>query len=81
MRVDIYSKADCSLCEALKEVVLAVREEVPFVLVETDIRASPELFQRHRYDIPVLLVNGQVAFKHRVTAEELRARLLQERGT
>ena len=52
-----------------------VRERVPFVLIEHDIRLSPEQFATLRFDIPVLCVNGDRAFHHRVDEGELEARL------
>lgn len=75
MRVDIYSKPSCSLCEKALAVVEQVRARVPFELYITDIRQSPELFETWRNDIPVVLIEGMPVFKHRVDAEVLEARL------
>ena len=77
MRVDLYSKPACSLCDAMKSTLERVRERVPFVLIEHDIRLSPEQFATLRFDIPVLFVNGDRAFHHRVEEGELEA-LLRE---
>jgi len=77
MRVDLYSKPACSLCEVMKATVERVRERVPFELVEHDIRLSPSQLAELRYDIPVLSVNGDRAFHHRVEEGELEA-LLRE---
>jgi glutaredoxin len=82
MRVDIYSKPACSLCEEAVAVVERVRARIPFFLAVVDIRQSPELFERWRYDIPVVLINGQFAFMHRVEEAALEARLREAlRGT
>lgn len=59
----------------MKATLERVRERVPFVLLEHDIRLSPEQFATLRYDIPVLFVNGDRAFHHRVEEGELEARL------
>ena len=59
----------------MKATLERVRERVPFVLIEHDIRLSPEQFATLRYDIPVLCVNGDRAFHHRVDEGELEARL------
>lgn len=75
MRVDIYSKPACPLCDKALAVVERVRARIPFFLAVTDIRQSPELFATWRYDIPVVLINGQFAFKHRVAEADLEARL------
>jgi hypothetical protein len=47
-------------------VLLAARREVAFELAEVDICKDPELFEEHKWDIPVVEVDGRTAFKHRV---------------
>ena len=37
MRVEIYSKPDCGLCEEAKRALRAVQQRVPFELVEVNI--------------------------------------------
>jgi glutaredoxin len=75
MKVEIYSKPDCPLCEDAKEIVRNVRQRIPFELTLVDITQDPALFARYRYDIPVVFVDGHKAFKHRLTEEELQRRL------
>jgi glutaredoxin len=75
MKVEIYSKAECSLCEEAKAVIEAVRRRLPFELVEHDIEADPELYQRFRYDVPVIFIDGRKAFKHRLDPATFEARL------
>ncbi len=75
MRIEIYSKSDCSLCDQAKAVLLEVRSRVPFELVEIDIERDPLLFERFRYDIPVVFIDGKKAFKHRLDPRVLEARL------
>jgi glutaredoxin len=71
MKVDIYSKPHCSLCEQAKAALERVRARLPFELREVDIRSDPDLLERHRYDIPVVLVDGEVVFRHRVDEARL----------
>ncbi len=80
MKVEIYSKADCSLCDDAKAVLEAVRRRVPFELVEVDITLDPAVYERFRYDIPVVFIDGQKAFKHRVTEAALEQRLRRGMG-
>ncbi|XXF75272.1 glutaredoxin family protein [Myxococcaceae bacterium GXIMD 01537] len=77
MRVDIYSKPACSLCEKAVDAVERARARIPFFLAVVDIRQSPELFEKWRYDIPVVFIDGEFAFKHRVDEAELEAKLRQ----
>ncbi|MFY1829801.1 glutaredoxin family protein [Myxococcus fulvus] len=80
MRVEIYSKPKCSLCDKAADVVEAVRARIPFELRLISILEAPELFERWRYDIPVIVIDGVPAFKYRVTEAELEARLREVQG-
>lgn len=71
MRVRIYSKPACSLCEEAKEVLERVRGRLPFELVEEDIRASPELLAAWRYEVPVVVVEGRPVFRLRLVEQEV----------
>jgi glutaredoxin len=75
MKVEIYSKADCSLCDDAKAILEEVRLRVPFELVEIDIEKDASAFERYRYDIPVVFIDGQKAFKHRLDARLVEQRL------
>lgn len=58
-----------------------VQKEIPFTWDEVDIESDESLFERYRYDIPVIAIDGRRAFKHRVEARSLAARLQRARGT
>lgn len=74
-RVTIYGKPECCLCDVALEVLEAVRASIPFDIEKEDISGDAELIERYGLDIPVILVNGQVAFKHRIDKERLIALL------
>ncbi len=80
MRVDIYSKPDCPLCEKAKRVIQGVQTRIPFQLVELNIEEDPTLFEKFQYDIPVIFIDGHKAFKHRVGVEEFERRLRRALG-
>lgn len=80
MRVEIYSKPDCSLCAEAKRVLLALQHQIPFELLERNIEDDIQLFERYRYDIPVVFIDGQRAFKHRLDPDRARERLLRRSG-
>jgi glutaredoxin len=73
--VEIYSKANCELCDKLKEVVNKVSLDIEFELKEIDITLDNELFEKYKYDIPVVHINGVIAFKHRLDELEFRKKL------
>jgi glutaredoxin len=68
IRVVLYSKPGCGLCEEMKQEMQAAGVAGAYVLEEVNIAEDPDLFRRYRYDIPVLLINGVEAFRHRLTA-------------
>ncbi|MFQ5828430.1 MAG: glutaredoxin family protein [Candidatus Methylomirabilia bacterium] len=80
IRVEVYSKPDCSLCEEVKATLLKVRREIPFELEEIDVESRPEVYETYKDRIPLVLINGRRAFKFWVDEEALRRRLSRERA-
>ena len=78
IRVTLYGRADCHLCHDMRTVVDAVAREVPLEVEEIDVDGDPTLGARYGAEVPVLCVNGRKAFKYRVDAPALRARLARE---
>lgn len=77
VRVTLYSSPACHLCDAAADVIRHVRQRHSFELDVVDIDGDPELETRFRSEIPVVHVNGRFAFRYRVDADELRARIAQ----
>ena len=75
IRVVLYGKAECHLCDEMKAVVERVRQEIPFALEIVDIGGDPALEAAYGLEIPVLAIDGLKAFKYRVDAAALRRRL------
>jgi len=76
--VEIYSKPDCCLCDEAKRVLLNVRETLPFHLREIDISQDLSLFEKYKEQIPLIFINGRMAFKFKVSEEELKKKLKVE---
>jgi glutaredoxin len=74
--VTLLSKPGCHLCDAAREVVVAVIAETPGVgFVETSILDDPALYDRYVEEIPVVFINGSVHNIWRVDADRLRGAL------
>ena len=71
----LVGKPGCHLCDVMRDVVSPVAAELGLALVERDVRSDPEMDALYRNDIPVLLLGGREVARHRVSAEDLRARL------
>lgn len=78
MRLTLYSRPGCHLCEEMKAVVDCVAASTPLVLEEIDITSDPALVELYGLEIPVLLVDGKKAAKYRIGERELK-RILQGR--
>ncbi len=72
LEVRLYGKPGCHLCEQAEELVEDLREEYPLTLHTIDITADPDLFERYRYDIPVILLADGRSLAGRIGRAELR---------
>lgn len=73
--LELYTRAGCHLCEVMKAEIAGAGLGARIVLREVDIAGDAELEARYGRSIPVLTIDGRVAFKGRLTADELRAKL------
>ena len=75
MVVEFYTKPRCSLCATGKVALEQALAGEQFELRELDITQSPFLFERYRYAIPVVVVDGEEIARLRFDAQTLRQRL------
>jgi glutaredoxin len=75
IRIDIYSRPGCHLCDEAKAVVEPLCEGYPVVLRTINVESSADLENRYGSDIPVVLINGEEEFRHRVDRIELERKL------
>jgi glutaredoxin len=73
--VTLYTRAGCHLCDVAKTVLDEACRERPFELTTIDVDSAPDLAERYGLEVPVVLIGGRKAFKFRVDAGVLRARL------
>lgn len=75
--VQLYTKEGCTLCDKAKDVLGLLREEQPHSLETIDITDpdKTDIFDKYKWDIPVLHLNGLYWTKHRLTVEEARSAL------
>ena len=73
MRVVLYSRAGCHLCDAARDVLLAERSRSPFDLVEVDVGGDDDLERRYGIRIPVVEIDGDERFEYEVDAAALVA--------
>lgn len=74
-RVQLYTRAQCHLCEVAREVVERVCAELGESWTEVDIDADPQLRARFTDEVPVTFVDGRQHDFWRVDEARLRGAL------
>lgn len=69
--IEMYSRPQCHLCDEAKEVIERVRRQWPFTFRVINIEEDPKLEQAYGLEVPVILINGNKAFKYRVDEADL----------
>jgi glutaredoxin len=73
MRVILYTRAGCHLCDTARDVLMAERSRSPFDLVEVDIAGHDDLEREYGIRIPVVEIDGEERFEYEVDPAELVA--------
>ena len=74
-QVVLYSRPRCGLCDEAREVLLSVRDEEPFELLEVDIEGDDELEVEYGIRIPVVELDGRELFEISVERAAMLAAL------
>ena len=75
--VIVYSRPGCHLCDEAKEAIKLAGCDEAFELEEINIQTSRELLLLYQFDIPVIMIDGEEAFRHRVDTERFRELMLR----
>jgi glutaredoxin len=75
--IEIMTKSGCSLCDDAREIIEQVIAEIPAEIKMTDIESDPDLLERYKEKIPVVLINGKESFVYKVHPITLRKKLEQ----
>lgn len=71
----VTKEEGCSLCDDAFVEVESARDYVDFDLEIIKIREGDEWWEKYWDKIPVILINGTVAFKYRTTRDQLIRKL------
>jgi len=77
LKVIIYSRPGCHLCDEAKAAILSAGCGDQFVLAEINIESDEALLSKYRYDIPVVTIDGVETFIHRVDPRGFREKILK----
>ena len=70
--ITLYSKAGCHLCDQVRDYLEDLAADFAVELQEIDIRRDLDLFERYRYRIPVVAVDGVERLEGRIEWSDIR---------
>jgi glutaredoxin len=71
VQVIFYTKAGCHLCEEARDMLEDIAALTTYELTEIDIRSDPAIFEKYRYRIPVITINGDTTIEGRIEFQDL----------
>ncbi|HKY31336.1 MAG TPA: glutaredoxin family protein, partial [Candidatus Polarisedimenticolia bacterium] len=71
----LLGRRGCHLCDEAETVLRSVLPEYGARLAKLDVDQDEEMRRLYGEEIPVVLINGRKAFKHRVDPGRLRRKL------
>jgi glutaredoxin len=75
IRIEIYSRPGCHLCDEAKEVIERSQARYVLDIRVINVEEDPELEARYGTEIPVVFISGRKAFKYHVDPVELERKL------
>lgn len=76
--IELLTKPGCHLCEAARETTGQVAARYGLTYTEINVEEHPDLLDRHRTEIPVLRVDGEVKDFWQVNAKRL-AKIIEKK--
>jgi glutaredoxin len=73
--ITIYSKPGCHLCDEAKAEILGSPCRDKFELREINIETDTDLYEKYKYEIPVIFIGEHKAFKYHLTSKEFCERI------
>lgn len=80
IKITMYSKENCSLCDKAKEVLMSIHEEIPLEINEVDIYKDDVLLEKYQIMIPVVEIDGEEVEYGIIHKDLIRKRLLEKIG-
>ena len=73
MNLVLYGKVGCHLCDEARALLDELAAEIDFELREVDILGDEALYERYKYRIPVIEIDGAAVLEGRFDLADLRA--------
>lgn len=69
--VNFYTKEGCHLCEVALEIIDLIAEKIDFQFNSIDITKDEELMMKFDLEIPVIEIDKEIVFVHKVDKQKL----------
>jgi glutaredoxin len=73
VNIVLYTKVGCHLCDDARALLDDLATDVEFDLREVDILSDSMLYERYKYRIPVIAIEGVEILEGRIDLADLRA--------
>ncbi|MGH9327530.1 MAG: glutaredoxin family protein [Terriglobia bacterium] len=69
-QIVVYSKPGCCLCDKVRAQLQLLQKQRPFEWSEVNILEDPAAAEKFKEQIPVVFINGQMAFRYHLDEKE-----------
>lgn len=76
-RITIFTREGCCLCDDVKERVERVAKDIPIEIDLFDITTDSEIYEKYKWLIPVVHIDGEEVFVSKMAELWLRRELQQ----
>jgi hypothetical protein len=74
-QITVYTKDGCTLCDYVKDRIETVSKDYPIELTLFDITTDDEIFEKYKWVIPVVHIDGEEVFVSKMAELWLRREL------
>lgn len=74
--IDVYGKPGCHLCAVAEDLLDELSGRFAFELVRHNVLADEALFEKYRYAVPVVVIDGVERLRLEFNSQELEAALI-----
>ncbi|MBI2934442.1 MAG: glutaredoxin family protein [Chloroflexi bacterium] len=70
--VFFYTRPNCPLCDDARDVLVELAKEFLLKVTEVNILSDPAIYERYKYQIPVIVIDGGFNLWGRIEKDGLR---------
>ena len=75
LSIKFYTKPKCSLCDEVSTFLTQLKKTYPLSVEEINILDDPDVYERYKYEIPVLVLQDKFQLQGRIDRKMLEKKL------